>query len=117
MSTREKLFSVTAEDLDWEFFRAGGNGGQKQNKTSSACRCKHAPSGAVGESREHRTQTANRRAAFGRMARSSEFQAWVRRTALGLPSIEAKVEEMMRDENLRIEYLGGADQPMEQVGR
>jgi len=104
VSRGEKLFSVTAADLDWEFFRAGGKGGQKQNKTSSACRCKHAPSGAVGESREHRTQTANRRAAFGRMARSAEFQAWLRRMALGLPSVEAAVEESMREENLLIEY-------------
>jgi len=105
---REKLFSITSADLQWEFFRAGGNGGQKQNKTSSAARCKHAPSGAVGESREHRTQTQNRRAAFGRMARSPEMQTWIRRIALGLPTIEKAVEEQMRPENLKIEYPGHA---------
>jgi len=62
------VFSVTIKDCTVETFRSGGKGGQNQNKRDTGVRVKHAPSGAVGESREHRTQLENKRAAFRRMA-------------------------------------------------
>ena len=34
---REKILSVTLKDCRVDTFRAGGPGGQKQNKTNSAC--------------------------------------------------------------------------------
>ena len=46
---RELLFSVTRDDFTIQTFRAGGKGGQKQNKTDSGVRCIHNASGAVGE--------------------------------------------------------------------
>ena len=79
-----KLFSVTKDDLRWEYFRAGGPGGQKQNKTSSACRVTHDESGAVGECREFRSQRQNRVGAFSRMATSPTFQAWIRKKAAAM---------------------------------
>ena len=45
-STRQLLFSVTANDCDWSYTRGTGNGGQKKNKTNSAVHCKHRASGA-----------------------------------------------------------------------
>lgn len=75
----EKILSVTLADCRVDTFRAGGPGGQKQNKTDSACRITHAPSGAVGESREHRSQLQNKKAAFLRMVESPKFQAWIKR--------------------------------------
>lgn len=33
--SRQLLFSVTRDDCDWQTFRAGGKGGQNQNKVSS----------------------------------------------------------------------------------
>ena len=94
---RELLFSVRISDCEVQTFRAGGKGGQNQNKRSTGVRVVHPPSGARGESREHRGQLQNKRAAFGRMARSDEFQRWARRVALG---VEAAVEEQMRPANL-----------------
>ena len=38
---REKILTVTIHDCEVQAFRAGGPGGQKQNKTSSAVRVKH----------------------------------------------------------------------------
>lgn len=102
---REKVFSVTAKDCEWQTFRAGGSGGQNQNKRDSGVRCKHQASGAVGESREHRKQLQNRRAAFRRMAESKAFKDWARLTALKLRPIEEIVDEAMADENLKVEYL------------
>ena len=107
-SHKTPLFSVTKDDFEWQFFRAGGKGGQKQNKTSSACRCIHPPSGARGESREERQQIQNRRIAFKRCVESKEFQNWVKLTAsamsIGFSNVEKQVDDMMREENLKIEF-------------
>lgn len=104
---KQRLFSVTKDDFEWQFFRAGGKGGQKQNKTSSACRCIHPPSGAVGESREERSQAQNRKLAFTRCVESKAFQNWVRATSAamvaGFQSVERQVDEAMKPENLKIE--------------
>lgn len=74
---RELLFSVTLDDCRVDTFRAGGKGGQHQNKTSSGVRITHKPSGAVGESREHRSQLQNKKAAFRRMAEAAKFKIWM----------------------------------------
>ena len=49
------LFSVTAKDCRWDYFRGSGKGGQKSNMTSSRVRCTHKESGAVGQSDETRS--------------------------------------------------------------
>jgi protein subunit release factor B len=71
---REKILSVTLKDCRVDYFRAGGPGGQKQNKTSSGVRITHPPSGAVGEARDQRSQLQNKKAAFRRMAESDKFK-------------------------------------------
>lgn len=71
---RERILSVTAADCSWEYFPAGKNGGQNGNKNSTACRVTHVASGARGESREHKSQLQNRKAAFGRMVESQKFK-------------------------------------------
>ena len=100
------LFSVTIRDCELQTFRAGGKGGQKQNKTESGVRIIHRPSGAVGESREERSQMQNKRNAFRRMAETEKFRKWLKiRIAqqLGEKSVEEIVDEMMRPQNIRIE--------------
>ena len=52
--TRELLFSVTKKDLRIDTFRAGGKGGQNQNKRNTGVRVTHPDSGAVGEARDQR---------------------------------------------------------------
>lgn len=108
MAKKTKVFTLTAKDFKFEYFRAGGKGGQNQNKRDSACRCRHVPSGAVGESREHRTQLQNKRAAFRRCAESPAFMAWARimASSLDIKAIEKQVDEMLaREDDLLIEYL------------
>jgi protein subunit release factor B len=74
---REKIFSVTLDDCEVQTFRAGGKGGQNQNKRDTGVRIIHHPSGARGESREERTQLQNKKKAFRRMAESVKFQVWL----------------------------------------
>ncbi len=50
-----------------ETFRASGPGGQKRNKTSSAVRLTHEPSGISAIANESRSQAQNRRAALRRL--------------------------------------------------
>ena len=100
--TRTLLFSVTLKDCEVQHFRCGGPGGQKQNKTSSGTRIIHRASGARGESREDRSQHANTRKAFVRMAKTTAFTAWVRRQCAS-ETPEEKVSRDMAPHNLRVE--------------
>lgn len=106
MRTKIPLFTVTASDCEWSYFRGSGHGGQKKNKTSSACRCVHKASGAVGESSESRSQFQNRQSAFKRMGLSVAFRRWVQEKIAEIDrgkSIEKYVDEQMRPDNLQFE--------------
>lgn len=79
MATKELLFSITKKDLDITTFRAGGKGGQHQNKTDSAVRIKHRDSGAVAESRESRSQAENKSIAWKRLTETPKFKIWLKK--------------------------------------
>jgi peptide chain release factor 2 len=51
---------IKDEDLDWDFYRSGGHGGQNVNKVSTAVRLKHIPTGIVVTAQAQRYQGQNR---------------------------------------------------------
>jgi protein subunit release factor B len=105
---RDKVLSVTMADCDLDHFRSGGKGGQNQNKRDTGTRITHRASGAVGESREHRTQLQNKQTAFRRMTESPKFQTWIKRELGGLAKVEAEVQaEMAKSQNIRVEIKDG----------
>jgi len=63
-----------AEQCRWDAFRGPGPGGQKRNKTSSAVRVTHVPTGISAVAAKSRSQNRNRQAAFGRLRRRLAFE-------------------------------------------
>ncbi len=55
-------------EVRFEAFRAGGPGGQHQNKTESAVRAVHVPSGLAAVARDGRSQHRNKAVALERLA-------------------------------------------------
>lgn len=100
---RSKVLSVTLDDCEVQTFRAGGNGGQNQNKRDTGVRIIHHPSGARAESREERSQLQNKRSAFTRMVKSGKFVMWMNRELASGPTSEERVAQDMAPENILVE--------------
>ncbi|MBI3424873.1 MAG: peptide chain release factor-like protein [Acidobacteria bacterium] len=75
-SAEVKKYSTELADLErdceMEFFVAGGPGGQHRNKVETGVRLTHRPTGLVVTATERRSQSANREAAYERMAEKLE---------------------------------------------
>ncbi len=100
----DKILSVTLADCDVDTFSAGGPGGQHQNTSNTGVRIKHRASGAVGESREHRSQLQNKKAAFRRMTEHPKFKIYLNRVIYHAgKSPEERVKQDMQPRNLKIE--------------
>ncbi len=68
--------------------KGSGPGGQKRNKTSSAVRIVHAPTGIFVRAEESRSQKSNRKYAFQRLRQALAF-------ALRAPPEPAKLDDLL----------------------
>jgi peptide chain release factor 2 len=84
-----KLYPLKWGDIDVQIFRAGGKGGQHQNKTETGVRLIHRPTGARVECRNERSQHENKEQGFA--------------------LLQAKLDRLVRERHLakrREEYQG-----------
>jgi len=103
----ELLFSLSKAKGDFvvQPFKGSGKGGQKRNKTMSACRIIHPASGAVSECQEERSFEQNKKKAFSRLMEKEKFVSWHKletSKALGhAVNIQEQVDRDMK--NIRVE--------------
>ncbi len=64
----ETADTIRLADVTFEAMRASGPGGQHVNKTESAVRATHLPTGLVATAREERSQAMNKRLALARLS-------------------------------------------------
>lgn len=66
---------IASDDVEWQAFRGSGAGGQKRNKTASAVRITHKPTGITIRYESERSQQQNLRAAKALLASRLQQQA------------------------------------------
>jgi peptide chain release factor 1 len=91
---------IRPEDIEWDFFRSGGKGGQNVNKVSSAARIRHKPTGIVVSAQTERDQYQNRQVALS-MLRAKLWEMEEVKAAATLGAARSVIGRGMRAEKIR----------------
>ena len=91
---------IRDEDLEWQFMRSSGAGGQSVNKTSSAVRLIHAPSGIAVTARQEKKQEQNRKSALD-LLRSQLWEIEEEKRLAQIGSARSAIGGARRSEKIR----------------
>lgn len=96
----EKEIEIRDEDLEWQFMRSSGAGGQSVNKTSSAVRLIHTPSGITTTARQEKKQEQNRKIALD-LLRSQLWEIEEEKRLAELGEHRSSIGRARRSEKIR----------------
>lgn len=99
LQTRMQELGIEESDLEEEFIRGSGSGGQKINKTSVCVRLKHLPSGIEVRCQETRSQSMNR--FLARRALCEKLAAQVLKVKTALQNEREKIRRQKRRRSRR----------------
>ena len=99
--TSDHSIEINPADLKVDTFRSSGAGGQHVNKTESAIRITHVPSGVVVESQTERSQHANRDKAMKRLRATLAEAEAERRAAATAQARKLQVGSGDRSQRIR----------------
>jgi peptide chain release factor 2 len=91
---------IREDDIEMEVFRASGAGGQHVNKTSSAVRLRHLPSGIVVSCQQERSQFKNRATAL-KMLKAALYQRAVEEQEKKKAALDASKTEISWGNQIR----------------
>ncbi|GAC1685661.1 MAG: peptide chain release factor 2 [Gemmatimonadaceae bacterium] len=91
---------IRDEDIRMDVFRASGAGGQHVNKTSSAVRLTHIPSGLVVASQQERSQFKNKATAM-KMLKNRLYQLEVQKQAAKKAELDATKQDVTFGSQIR----------------